>query len=233
MPYRYLAGVEPCPGGWLVAAGRLQGITLLPEDPVVVATFAEVIDQRPAFDVVALHAPVGLLEEPRPGGRACDHAARRLLGWPRMAGVVPAPVRPALVATTLAEAAAVNGGMSPVTWALINHAAAVDAEMVPYRQRIVHEVQPELCFFELNDRVPMAYAKATDDGRSEREELLTAKVQGIERVTRARVGGAGRVHLIDAAADLWTARRVAAKVATRLPDEPEWDATGLRMELVY
>jgi len=31
LPYKLLAGVEPCPDGWLVVTGKLQGVTLFPE----------------------------------------------------------------------------------------------------------------------------------------------------------------------------------------------------------
>jgi predicted RNase H-like nuclease len=46
------------------------------------------------------------------------------------------------------------------------------------------------------------------------------------------VAGAKPWHLLDAAACLWTARRVAARAATRIPMDPEWDSQGLRMEIV-
>lgn len=233
LPYRYLAGVEPCPTGWLVAAGRLQGIAVFPEDPIVLETFTEVLDQRPAYEILALHAPVGLLEEPRTGGRSCDHEARRVLGWPRMAAVVPTPVRPALTADTWDVAAKRNGGMSPVTWALLDHVAEVDAEMQPYRQRSVFEVHPELSLYELNGSTPVPLPKHHADGRRLRERLLRSKLQGIDRVLDAKLPGVSREHLVDVAADLWTARRIAARSIHRLPETPEWDSQGLRMEIVY
>jgi hypothetical protein len=38
---------------------------------------------------------------------------------------------------------------------------------------------------------------------------------------------------MDAAALLWTARRIAGRVVARLPaDDAEWDTSGLRMEIV-
>ncbi|MCA1846927.1 MAG: hypothetical protein LC792_27775, partial [Actinobacteria bacterium] len=38
--------------------------------------------------------------------------------------------------------------------------------------------------------------------------------------------------LLDACVDLWTARRIAARAVARLPEVPEWNEDGLRMELV-
>lgn len=233
LPYRYLAGIEPCPGGWLVAPGRLQGVSLSPEDPFVASTFAAVLDHRPAFEIVALHAPVGLLSVPRRPGRACDVAARQLLGWPRMAAVVPPPARVALDAKTWKRARAANGGMSPVTWALLDHVAEVDAEMEPYRQRQITEVHPELAFYELNGSAPVEHPKHHAEGRHEREALLRERIPGVDRILGARLGGVSREHLVDVAADLWTARRIAARAVHTLPEDPEWDDQGLRMQIAY
>jgi predicted RNase H-like nuclease len=38
--------------------------------------------------------------------------------------------------------------------------------------------------------------------------------------------------VLDACVDLWTSRRIAARAVSRLPDVPEWNEDGLRMELV-
>jgi hypothetical protein len=67
LPYRPLAGVVPCPGGWLVAGAKLQGITLSPEAPQVFATFLDVLDYKPAYQIISLAAPVGLSATARPG----------------------------------------------------------------------------------------------------------------------------------------------------------------------
>src|SRR5690242_14236263 len=110
LPYRTLAGVVPCSRGWLAATAKLQGITMSPEEPQLFPTILDVLDYKPAYQVVALFVPVGLLEEPTPGGRHCDRDARRLLGRPRSSAIVSAPSRPALGGASFAEAARANGG---------------------------------------------------------------------------------------------------------------------------
>ena len=55
---------------------------------------------------------------------------------------------------------------------------------------------------------------------------------GVLRIIDAEVPGATPSHLLDAAAILWTARRIFAKAAIRIPTDPEWDEQGLRMEIV-
>jgi predicted RNase H-like nuclease len=108
----------------------------------------------------------------------------------------------------------------------------VAKEVQPYRQRFVFEVHPEATFHQLNGDQPLQYSKNTIHGRRERRALLARSFQGIERVLDARVRGVRQRHLIDAAACLWTTRRIASRAIVRLPIDPEWDSEGLRMEIV-
>jgi predicted RNase H-like nuclease len=227
LPYRPLAGVVPCPGGWLVAAAKLQGITMSPEQPQVLHTLADVLDYRPGFDIIALHAPVGLLDDDRPGGRTCDHQMRRLLGPRRGAAIMSAPSR----RLVFDDSRGVEG-LSAVSRVLLPRYREVAKEVQPYRQRFVFEVHPEATFHQLNGDQPLQYSKNTIHGRRERRALLARSFQGIERVLDARVRGVRQRHLIDAAACLWTTRRIASRAIVRLPIDPEWDSEGLRMEIV-
>jgi predicted RNase H-like nuclease len=105
--------------------------------------------------------------------------------------------------------------------------------MAPFRQRTIYEVNPELSLFQLNGEVPMQWSKHSEKGMEERRMLLEEKVPGALRILDAEdVPGVRPSHLLDATAILWSARRIFAKAALRIPDEPEWDEHGLRMELV-
>jgi predicted RNase H-like nuclease len=55
----------------------------------------------------------------------------------------------------------------------------------------------------------------------------------VEKIIDADIKAVPKKHLVDAAALLWTARRVFGHAAIRLPREAEWDSEGIRMELVY
>ena len=233
LPYQTLAGVVPCHGGWLAAAAKLQGITLSPEPPQVFASILDVVDYKPAYQVIALFAPIGLLDKFSKGGRTCDREARRVLQWPRSGAILSAPARSVLVCRTLGEARDASGGrLSPVTWRQWRRFAEVDAHVAPYWQRNVFEVHPELAFFQLNDDKPVRYSKHTRVGQDERRGLLTPRFPGVERILDARVGRVSRAQLLDAAACLWTARRITSRAVQRLPEDPEWDSLGLRMEIV-
>lgn len=233
LPYRTLAGVVPCPRGWLVASAKLQGITLSPEEPQVTRTFLEVLDYKPAFQVVALFSPVGLLDEPDRRGRTCDRQARALLGRPRSSAILSAPARAAVACGTYQEAREANGGrLGAVAWRTMQRVAEVHAQMAPYWQRTVYEVHPELSFFQLNEDKPVRYPKHTRAGQLERRLLLDGRMPGVERIINAHITGVGRAHFLDAAACLWTARRVIARGVVHIPESPEWDSEGLRMGFV-
>ena len=83
-----IAGVDGCSGGWIavVREGRRRPRAFLG------ATFAEVAAHLDGADAVAVDMPIGLPARRRAGGRACDRAARRLLG-PRASSVFSPPTR--------------------------------------------------------------------------------------------------------------------------------------------
>jgi predicted RNase H-like nuclease len=233
LPYRTLAGVVPYAKGWLAASAKLQGITMSAEEPQVFSTILDVLDYKPAYQVVALFAPIGLLDKSTPGGRRCDRDARHLLGRPRSSAIVSAPARPVLRCTSFAEAATANGGhLSPVSWRQMRRIAEVDANLAPYWQRTVFEVHPELSLFQLNGDRPVRFSKHVRAGIAERTALLEERFPGVERVLKARISGVKEPQLIDAAVCLWTARRIVSRAVNRLPEDPEWDGLGLRMEIV-
>jgi predicted RNase H-like nuclease len=231
LPYTLLAGVVPCPAGWLVATARLQGISAFPQEPEVFQTFIDVLDYKPAFQVIALHLPIGLPDDPGP--RRCDTEARRLLGFARGGSVLATPTRAAVRAKTRRQALAANGGrLSAVTATLMPRIREVDAEMQPYWQRTVYEVHPELSFYQLNEDRPVGSGKRTPEGLRQRRKLLAAKLPGVEKVLDAELSRVREWHLTDVAACLWTARRITARAISRLPEDPEWDGLGLRMEIL-
>ena len=225
LAYRPLAGVEPCPAGWFVVSGKLQGVSLFPEPPQVMATITDLLDARPPYDIIALHAPIGLPGERTPGGRACDRQARKLLGTRRGAAISAPPSR-----SDVYDAS--GDGLSAVVRAQLARIREVQRDVASYHQRTVFEVHPELGFFQLNDDKPLRYAKRTHLGMEERLELLRARMPGLDRVLDNVPDGVRMATVLDACVDLWTARRIAARAVARLPEVPEWNEDGLRMELV-
>lgn len=233
LPYNLIAGVVPCRLGWLCATAKTQGATIAPEDPQVLSTFMEVLDYKPAYRVIALFTPIGLPDGPSPKGRACEREARRLLGLPRSSAIASSPTRAALSCSTYEEASLTNGGhLSPIRWRQRRRIAEVDDAIAPYWQRTVFEVHPELSFFQLNDDAPLKFRKRSQSGMEERRDLLTRRLPGVDRILDASIRGVGRYQFYDAAVCLWTARRILSRAISRLPEDPEWNSLGLRMEFV-
>lgn len=233
LPYQMLAGVVPCPAGWLVASGKLIGIQVYPEEPSVAASFREILDAIPAYAVIAVTVPIGLPTKASRRGRGAEVAAREILGFPHAGAIGSAPTRKSLAAASYEEARKANGGqLDVVTWQQFAKIREVDAEMQPYMQRQVFEVRPELSFFQLAEDTVLKHSKDTAAGQRERTALLRRRMPGSERILDATMSGVRKAHLVDGAVALWTARRIVARAVTRVPEEPEWDENGLRMEIV-
>jgi predicted RNase H-like nuclease len=213
-----------------VAPGNLHGITLAPQPAFVLKALTDVLDYRPSFTVVALHAPLGLADEPGQA-RPCDVAGRRLLGA-RGASLTRAPSRALLEAQTFDEAREIEPGLDIARWRALPKAAEAAREVQSWHQRTVWEVHPELALRQINGGEPVPYSRSSQLGRAERARLVCKVLAGADSVLRDRPRGVREAKLIDALADLWTARRIAARAISRMADEPSWDSQGLRMDIV-
>ncbi len=179
----------------------------------------------------AIDIPIGLAAD---GSRACDRAARRLLG-PRRSSVFPAPVRAVLGAASYEEACAasreVSGkGLSKQLYNIMGKIREVDELLSPRLQRQLFEACPELSFAVLSDGRPMRHTKRTAEGRAERVEALQrAEFGDVAPLIDGTTPGAARDDVFDALVLAWTARRYVAGNCVRLGGEV--DGRGLRMEI--
>ena len=233
-----IRGVDGCKAGWLCLAqdfaeGRISAI--------VAATAAELFDPSATAAVTGIDIPIGL---PAAGGRACDEAARRLLGRARSSSVFPVPIRPVIALTDRVEASrlheAIDGRRIGVqSWNLVAKIREVD-DVVRSRPELrgrVREVHPELAFMAWNRGAAMRCHKKTPEGRAERRRLIDRDF-GPEAYGRIRAAFAVKevAHddILDAFAVLRSARRIRRGEAVVLPEAlPPTDAEGLPMEIVY
>lgn len=228
LPYSVVAGVTASPTGWLVASAKIQGGTFAPEEPRVYPTFLEVLNEKPTFVAVVVNAPIGYRNAPGDGIRQCDVEARVLIGK-RGITVRKAPTRAVLDGSMTWR----EGGLDAVSATMLPRFREIASEMSPFRQRVVYEANPELSFYQLNGDTPLTTSKQSESGREERRLILLGKMPGINKVIDASIPRVKEKHLLDAAALLWTARRVFGRAAKRIPREAEWDSEGIRMEIVY
>ena len=73
----WLAGVDGCPGGWLVAFVQPRGGAVRVQ---IVSRFADILSAPEQSALVAVDMPIGLPERTGIGGRAAENAVRPLLG---------------------------------------------------------------------------------------------------------------------------------------------------------
>ena len=235
----WVAGADGYRDGWVVVLQSDTGTTRCRTVDGVDALFD--LPEAPA--VVGVDMVIGLPDRAEPGGRACDRAARQLLGHPRGSSVFSPPAHDVLGAETYDEALRRNRasgpdapGLTKQTYHLLPKMQALAERMTPARQERVREVHPELAFYAMNNDAPVAESKHTEAGQDRRIELLTAHgFSPIESILSRLAGGAlGADDVLDAHAACWTARRIRDDTAERCPPRSKpapCNDRGLRMEI--
>ena len=233
-PGEVFAGADGCPAGWvMVSAGRdgerlsLRAVRVVPDFAALLAATAECV-------AVAVDTPIGLAED---GNRQADRLARERLRPKRSSSVFPTPARLLLSARSYSEAnalswSALGKGLPAQAFGIIGKIKDADKCMTPQLQARIVESHPELCFWALAGDEPLAHSKHTEEGLEERLRLLES-VYGPRVRELKPPRGAARDDVYDALVLAWTASHVAAGTAVHLPSEPQRDARGLRMEMVY
>ncbi len=224
MVARPVLGVDACPAGWVGVAltGRCVRAVVHAQIGGLVAMAAA--DGPPG--TIAIDIPIGLADC---SPRQADLLARTAAGR-RWASVFVTPVRAALQADTYAEALAVSRaltgrGISSQAFRLRDKILQVDS----WRERApcpVVEAHPELSFAAMAG-APLSDSKSTWAGVVRRRQLLAA--HGIELAGDLGLSGlrVGVDDVLDAAAVAWTATRVAAGTARRLPALAERFSDGV------
>jgi len=224
-------GVDGFRGGWVGVQIEDQNGAGRSLETKTFVSFKDILGLDPFPDVIAIDIPIGLLDIPSKGGRACDRQARRLLGPPRSSSVFSPPVRPALGATLYEEAR--RHGLTRQGFGILPKVREVDEQMTPVLQKRIFEVHPELSFREMNGR-SMSHNKKGSQGRLDRIQLLEIHLPGFSRrCLEDRPEGVGADDLLDACAAAWTALRIVVCEAVRFPSDPPRDPKGLRMEIWY
>jgi len=233
LPYKNVAGVVPCPGGWVVMPARLAGVTLTSESAFVEPALVNLLDHRPFFDAAAVHAPIGLNDQPGDQYRPCDAEAREYVGWPRRLGIPGTPSRLGIYAGSTAATREMETWMTRADERRLRWLREAEREIQPFHTRSWFSAHPDVSFTAMNGDRPLRTSPYHDDGQAERLDLIERHLPGVAEVIQRRPPvGAALVHVIAAGALLWTARRVAARAVSRMPLDPYWDSAGLRTEIV-
>jgi predicted RNase H-like nuclease len=203
-------GVDGWRGAWVGALLDGRSVTLLAlPDVAAVLAVSDV-------ELIAIDMPIGLSDD---GPRACDIAARRLLGRAR-SSVFPAPLRAVLGCANYADACAVSRtasgkALSVQAWNLVPAIRALDAALDDVPPGHVLEVHPELAFRALDDRVEAP--KASARGLAQRVRALQPAMDVLDALSAAPPG-VPAVDALDACAAAWSARRLADGVGDCVGD---------------
>jgi predicted RNase H-like nuclease len=236
-----VAGADGCRGGWAVVLLEAEtGETrraVLPDAAALAGLLASGEVHTLAVDMV-----LGLPDAAEPGGRACDRAARALLG-PRKSSVFSPPTRAALEAATYPEALEAQRTSSPHGIGLSKQAfylggkiRALDAARAGLPEALrgrLHEAHPELAFLRLAGR-PAAHSKRTHEGRAERLALLASAFPDLaEALPTLATRTCAADDWLDAHALALTALHAAQGRANHLPAPAPRDARGVPMQIVW
>ncbi|MFL4985189.1 MAG: DUF429 domain-containing protein [Xanthobacteraceae bacterium] len=237
----WLAGVDGCPGGWIVACVRPDG------DEVrlaIVPRFADLLALPEQPSIIAVDVPIGLPERTVYGGREAENAVRPLLGA-RQSSVFSVPSRAALYAGDYGNACRIALATSDpprkVSKQLFMIAPKIREVDALLREDAtlatkVFEVHPELAFWRLNGGCALSEPKKVkgrcyEPGLALRRELLAAAGLPAAVCAAAAPRRAGADDLLDALACAVVARRIHAGIAQSFPHRPARDAFGLPMAI--
>ena len=123
--------------------------------------------------------------------------------------------------------------ISKQTWAIVPKIREVDdlLRTRPALREIIHEVHPEVCFRELAG-APMKYSKKKREGQDERQRALRQSFPDLDEIlTRGRKEGLASEDIVDAAAQCWSALRLAAGEGRSLIEPVPRDRAGLPMTI--
>ena len=239
-----VAGVDGCKAGWFVAVVSTTKETSQAHAPrvfklkytLVASTFTEVLSKTSDCRLVCVDIPIGLSDGDGP--RECDVAARKVLGQQRASSVFPAPIRQCLSAKDYHEASEISFQHSgkKLSWqsfALLDKIRQVDSIMTPQLQERVREIHPEISFWVLNNKKPIQRNKKTVPGQAQRHKLLQQIFTDMDDIlSKSPTVGFAMDDAFDALAATWTAGQVVMGKAATLPENPELDSKGLRMEML-
>jgi len=240
----FVAGVDGCRGGWIVALHDPAASAI---ELFRIGAVDELWQRHPDLAAVAIDMPIGLPERTGPRGRTPERLVRPLLGQ-RQSSVFSIPSRSAVYAALDARVpeaerfrhccavaratSAENKAVARQSFAIFPKIAELDQWLRadPARAARVHECHPEVSFWAINQERPLAEPKKVKHrlwpaGFALRQQLLQRQGFDGSLVTADLASrlGAGLDDLIDACAACWTARRIADGRAQSFPDPPERD----------
>jgi predicted RNase H-like nuclease len=235
----WLAGVDGCPVGWIVALVRDDAVRVR-----IVPRFADITGAPEAPAVIAVDIPIGLPDRIGPEGRGPERSVRPLLGQ-RQSSVFSVPARSAIYAGEYRAACTAAFATSEPPRAVSKQLYMITPKIRevdtllrenPALVGRVRESHPEVAFWRLNGERALTEPKKVKGtpyppGLVLRRALLIAAGLPAAVVEAKPPRGAGPDDLLDALACATAARRIRAGQAQSFPATPGHDAFGLPMAI--
>ncbi len=231
-------GADGCKAGWFT-------VLLTEDNNWKVDVFPDVFslwNKYSSASLILLDVPIGLRERGHEE-RKCDKKARELLGPRRGSSVFPAPCRSAIYAESYEKASDINKQMTgrrlPLqTLNIISKIREVDillSNVESARSRI-REIHPEICFWALAGH-PMKHSKKKREGLLERTQILESIYPQTDDIIKHTLSTyrrkkVGEDDILDALSAAVTVREGVQRLIS-IPEAPEFDSQGLRMEMVH
>ena len=232
-------GVDGCKSGWFA-------VSIYDYDKWKVRVYKsieELCREYSSSDIILIDIPIGL-KESGIQERLCDLEARKMLGYGRGSSVFPVPCRQAVYTETYHEANKINKevlkrGLSKQTWGIVPKIREVDAFLVNNEsiKGRLKESHPEVCFNALSGQ-HMQYSKKCKNGAKERIDVLQKLYKNTDEIIKFALNNYKRKELalddiIDALCLAISGLQGLEMGFTMIPQNPEEDANGLDMQIVY
>ncbi|MCH5184543.1 MAG: DUF429 domain-containing protein [Oscillospiraceae bacterium] len=226
-------GADGCKGGWIAAIidnGKLKTERF--------SSVGEIVSGYPEFDGFLIDMPIGLpsnINHVRP-----DSLARKATA-PRTSTIFPTPCRASVYSDTESgqienNKICLGKGLSKQAMAIIPKIREIDTflcEHEEYKNRIA-ESHPEVCFARLNGAVVMS-KKSDNEGIAERVNILKRYVPELSETDIKQKSKELRCNaddIADAICLAITARLYASGKTESIPENPDTDDCGLKMQMI-
>lgn len=229
-------GIDGCRKGWFYVGIDEKNEYCFD----IISNIESILKITQEAQIVLIDIPIGLRENEKLE-RLCDLKARNILGK-RRSSVFPAPSRSAIKCDEYSEASQINfkktgRKLSKQSFSIAKKIENVDKFFNSTSlQTKYREMHPEVCFWALNNKTPMEFSKRKSKGFLERKFILKKFYPYTEKLVEEAMLKYLRKDL--AKDDIINAL-VGAVSATfypnlsSLPNVPELDRNGLKMEIVY
>lgn len=228
-------GVDGCRAGWFA-------VGFGDSDEWDIGVFPNIrflYEQYSKARLILIDIPIGLKNE-----RTCDKEVRKMLGKKRGSSVFPVPCRSVMDVDSYKNACLLNRqlsgrAISKQVWQIAPKILEIDEFIRCSRRSLEHlairETHPEICFRALAGH-PMQYGKKTKAGFKERLRVLRMVFSNTDDIIneakmRYRRKDVATDDILDALA-IAVIARMGVKKLVSIPENPEYDSYGLRMEIV-